>query len=507
MLLSRSQLIMDSKTNQPTILLVEDSEELAVVYKAYLHKQPYKILHANNGMQALKLIETNAPHAILLDLQLPDIEGMEILKKIYNEQLPISVVIITAHGSVDIAIDAMRHGAFDFLTKPFDANRLLITLRNAIEHQQLQGVINNYKETFDRDRYYDFIGQSQPMQTVYQIIDSAAPSQATVFVTGESGTGKELCAEAIHKQSSRHDKSLITLNCAAIPKDLIESEIFGHTKGAFTGAVSERKGAASLADGGTLFLDEICEMDLSLQSKLLRFIQTGTFNKVGCNVTEKVDVRFVCATNRDPLQEVNEGRFREDLYYRLHVIPIQLPPLCERDDDVITIAQHFLEKFSAEENKQFMRFSPEAEAILCDYTWPGNVRQLQNITRNIVVLNQGNAVTPEMLPAPLNMKPQNPSSTNVTVNNLSTNTNQSNSDHKPDIAPTNENTEQLRPLWQIEKEAIENAITRCGENIPRAAAMLEVSASTIYRKLQAWEQEQAVGSTKVIGWSKYKKAL
>ena len=308
------------------------------------------------------------------------------------------------------------------------------------------------------------------------MLESAAASKATVFITGESGTGKEVCAETLHKLSPRHDKPLVVLNCAAIPRDLIESEIFGHIKGAFTGAVGDRVGAAERADGGTLFLDEICEMELDLQSKLLRFIQTGCFQRVGSSKQQQVDVRFVCATNRDPFAEVQAGRFREDLYYRLHVIPVVLPPLRERGEDVLQIARAFLRQFAAEEGKSFIGFSRECELILLDYAWPGNVRQLQNVIRNIVVLHEAELVQPAMLPSPLNqLIPQ----------------------RQPEMAPVvsaNGDSVTIRPMWLVEKEVIEQAIASCGGNIPQAANLLELSPSTIYRKRLAWSSAPGVSA-------------
>ena len=387
--------------------------------------------------------------------------------------MPCSVVIITAHGSVNVAVDAMRYGAFDFIEKPFDAKRLLVTVRNALERQQLNNLVASYRENFERNHYQGFIGTSLSMQAVYSTIDSAAASKATVFITGESGTGKEVCADAIHKQSPRKDQPFIALNCAAIPHDLMESEVFGHVKGAFTGAATERKGAAGQAHDGTLFLDEICEMDMDLQSKLLRFIQTGSFQKVGCSQLEHVDIRFVCATNRDPWAEVQAGRFREDLFYRLHVIPIALPALHERDQDVLLIAHHFLLEYAKEEGKSFAGFSPECKMVLLNYHWPGNVRQLLNVIRNIVVLHQAEWVTVEMLPPPLNSLQIKGHQTPSIIPNLQ-------------LLSENE-TPDIQPLWITEKQTIEKAIALCNGNIPKAASFLEVSASTIYRKLQTWQ--------------------
>jgi len=478
-----------TKTSKPEILLVEDSKELSVVYQAYLHKQSYGLTIVENGKDALKNIADSLPQVILLDLQLPDMGGMEILEYINNQHLPVLVIVITAHGTVDTAVEAMRYGAFDFITKPFDANRLIVTVKNAMEHQRLNNVIDNYKETFQRDHYHDFIGSSLGMQATYQIIDSVASSAATVFITGESGTGKELAAEAIHQQSPRKDKPFIAVNCAAIPKDLIESELFGHVKGAFTGAISNRQGAAMLANGGTLFLDEVCEMEFAMQSKLLRFLQTKTLQKVGSDRLEEVDIRIVCATNRNILEEVSQGRFREDLYYRLHVVPLHLPPLRDREADVILIAKKLLEKYSHEEGKQFTHFAPETEAILQKFDWPGNVRELQNVIRNIVVLNVGGVVQPDMLPFDnenLNKK--------IYVSSERGSCNHVNKDHLNDkgetiaLAEGSDQPDSIKPLSIVEKDYIERAIVLCGNNIPKAAAMLDVSASTLYRKRQAWEE-------------------
>lgn len=319
------------------------------------------------------------------------------------------------------------------------------------------------------------------MQAVYRIINSAAPSKATVFITGESGTGKEVCAQAIHDESPRREKPFIALNCASIPKELMESEVFGHVKGAFTGALSARDGAATQADGGTLFLDEICEMDLELQSKLLRFIQTSVYQKVGSSVQKQADIRFICATNREPLEEVKSGRFREDLYYRLHVIPLAIPPLRQRENDTVLIARHLLRQYSKEENKSFRGFSETAESLLQMYDWPGNVRQLQNVLRNTIVLHDGPLITPDMMPPPLTgirMETEEFDTTGISDPAMPS----------PEGLPqTDARQATITPLWKVEKQAIEHAIDHCENNIPRAAALLEISPSTIYRKRQQWE--------------------
>lgn len=469
-----------AKSSRPVVLLVEDSPSLVEIYQEYLDDLRCKLICVETGAAALEQIREAKPHAVLLDLNLPDMDGMQILDQMQTQQLSTAVVVITAHGSVDLAVDAMRHGAVDFLEKPIDADRLRNAVQNALATEQAVSHIRNgeNQSTTVRDHYHGFIGASAGMQDVYRIIDSAAPSNATIFVTGESGTGKEICADAIHAQSPRANKPFVPINCGAIPRDLMESEIFGHVKGAFTGALSERQGAATTAHGGTLFLDEIGEMDLDLQTKLLRFVQTGTFQKVGGNKQETVDVRFVCATNRDPLEMVQQGQFREDLYYRLHVIPIHLPPLRDRGDDIMAIARHLLRQSAQQERKDFDDFSPETEQVFRTYAWPGNVRQMLNIVRNVVILNSGGTITPSMLPPPLS---------GVVVAGMQDGTLKPTAAADSEMAGMPDRPEAIRPLWMVEKEAIETAIRLCDDNIPRAAALLEVSPSTIYRKVQSWK--------------------
>jgi two-component system repressor protein LuxO len=466
--------------DKPLILLVEDTLSLAAIYREYLSDEAVEVSAVATGKDARASIAASPPDLVLLDLKLPDMDGGEILQWIIEQDFPTAVVIISAHGSVDIAVEMIRKGAVDFLEKPFDANRLCTTVRNTLKHFRLKQLVDDLQLGLDRTTFHNFIGNSLPMQTVYRIIDAAAPSKATVFVTGESGTGKEVCAEAIHSAGPRADKPFIAINCGAIPNDLMESEIFGHTKGAFTGAASERQGAAMLANNGTLFLDEIGEMDFDLQTKLLRFIQTGTFQRVGSSKTESVDIRFICATNKDPLAEVAAGRFREDLYYRLHVIPIHLPPLRDRDQDILELARDFLTRFAEEENKDFRNFSPEVEVILASYEWPGNVRQLQNVIRNIVVLNNHDEVLKEHLPPPIDT-----ALSEVEVISR-TQEIQRNLPSAPEVVATT-----VKPLAEVEKETIEKAIELCNGNVPQAAAMLEVSPSTIYRKKQAWDSDFA----------------
>ncbi|EIO4059691.1 TPA: sigma-54-dependent Fis family transcriptional regulator [Vibrio vulnificus] len=491
------------------VLLVEDSTSLAILYKQYVKDEPYDIFHVETGRDAIQFIERNTPQLVILDLKLPDMSGEDVLDWINQNDVPTAVIIATAHGSVDIAVSLMNKGAEDFLEKPIKADRLKTSIAVHLKRAKLEHLVENIQSRFDRPRYHGFIGACLPMQAVYKTIDSVAPTTASVFINGESGTGKEVCAEAIHKQSLRKDQPFIAINCGAIPRDLMESEIFGHLKGAFTGATTDRKGAAMLANGGTLFLDELCEMELEMQKKLLRFLQTGTFTPLGGSKEIKVDVRIICATNRDPLKEVEEGRFREDLYYRVHVVPIEMPPLRERGNDIVELANHFLKTYAKEDGKKFNSISKEAQSILKKYNWPGNVRQLQNIIRNIVVLNDDNQLNMEHLPAQLTTKPQTvkepaklsapPQPVQAVIQEMR-NGHEALNHHSLETQTSKANPiahnafhhsdGSIRPMWQIEREAIQNAIAFCDGNVISAAVMLELSPSTVYRKKQAWEAEE-----------------
>ncbi|HCG8422899.1 TPA: sigma-54-dependent Fis family transcriptional regulator [Vibrio parahaemolyticus] len=507
---------------RPRVLLVEDSTSLAILYKQYVKDEPYDIFHVETGRDAIQFIERSKPQLIILDLKLPDMSGEDVLDWINQNDIPTSVIIATAHGSVDLAVNLIQKGAEDFLEKPINADRLKTSVALHLKRAKLEDLVENIQSTFDRHNYHGFIGSSLPMQAVYKTIDAVAPTSASVFIVGESGTGKEVCAEAVHRQSDRRDKPFIAINCGAIPRDLMESEIFGHVKGAFTGATTDRKGAATLAHGGTLFLDELCEMELEMQKKLLRFLQTGTYTPLGGTKEMKVDVRIICATNRDPLTEVEEGRFREDLYYRVHVVPIDMPPLRERGSDIVTLARHFLTTYAKEDKKKFSNIDTEAQHVIKHYEWPGNVRQLQNIIRNIVVLNNDEKVTVAHLPAQLTQtKTQARTVTPVHVESSSP-SNNLNGHNAPamqtqpvePVQPVQEVPAQqtqptvgvetpshslspyfnadgsIRPMWQVEREAIQNAIAYCDGNVLNAAVMLELSPSTVYRKKQAWEADE-----------------
>jgi len=471
-----------------TILIVEDSASLALTFQAHLAPLGHDLLFAATGAAALAALRENAVDCILLDLKLPDMDGLEILDAMQQRTAPPAVVVTTSNASLATAVRAVRGGAFDYLVKPFQPARLVTTVENALLTVTLKREVATFKRTLQSGGFADFIGQSLPMQAIYRTIEAAAPSTASVLITGESGTGKELAAEALHRLSRRASHAFVALNCAAIPKDLMESVIFGHVKGAFTGATADQEGAAARADGGTMFLDELGVMDPGLQTKLLRFIQTGTYERVGEGRPRKVDIRFVAATNRDPMEAIRTGRLQEDLYYRLNVVPIELPPLRARGKDILMLAQHFLREFAAVEGRAFTTFSPEVEARFLGYAWPGNVRQLQNVVRNVVILHDGSVVTPEMLPAMAGIERAMPAEVTPGAAAAPLATTFASLPRLPAGA------DMIEPLAAAEQRYIENAITLCDGNLQLAARKLGISPSTIYRKKEIWERE-ATGST------------
>ena len=471
------------------VLLVEDTRTLSDLYERFLAKAGYSVVCAYDAQGALDAYDRTRSRLVLLDLVLPDQDGLAVLRHISAEDPVAKVIVITANGTINRAVEAMRGGAFDFLVKPFDERKLIGAVENARSLlRDGNGDLAVPPATGEggvHEGFHGFIGRSPSMQRIYSMVRTIARSTATVFVTGESGTGKEVCAQAIHDLSTRAKGPFVPVNCGAIPRDLLESELFGHLKGAFTGAYSAKKGAAAVADGGTLFLDEICEMDLSLQTKLLRFLQTSMIQPVGATEASKVDVRIVCATNRDPNAEVRAGRFREDLFYRLYVVPIDLPPLRARGTDIVILAESLLLDFAAEEGRRFSALSEDVREMFLAYPWPGNVRELQNVIRKIVVLHDGDAVTPDMVP--LEIARPAPAA--------------------PPPAPEREETgagapvpaQSMEPemaldvlvgttLADLERRFILKTIEASDGSIPKAARLLGVSPSTLYRKRDAWQQ-------------------
>jgi two-component system repressor protein LuxO len=469
------------------LVLLESKSLEAAQYAAALERAGFTVTVVTSAAGLPELVESCRPDLVIIDLTVDNTDAFRLVAAIHALEPPVAIVATTTDPSLNTAIKAVRAGARDCLSKPFRPERLVVAVQNALGSGSWAERSEPRPAPAAARRPDGFIGVSPQMQGIYRIINIAAKSKAAVFITGESGTGKEVCAQAIHRASARQNKPFIAINCSAMPRDLVESELFGHVKGAFTGAVSSRAGAALQANHGTLFLDEICEMDVGLQAKLLRFLQTGIVQRVGSSAVEQVDVRLICATNRDPLAEIAAGRFREDLYYRLYVLPIQLPPLRERGADILEIARTLLAEITAEEGRYPKRLAPCAEAAIARYSWPGNVRQLQNVLRSVVLLNHEEVVTADALPEPVRAAEARP-----VIRRQPLGTGQV----RPELgwtagpAPSNGAASNqvgvVEPLWVVEKRVIEEAISVCADNIARAAAALEISPSTIYRKRQVW---------------------
>jgi two-component system response regulator PilR (NtrC family) len=380
------------------ILVADDEQSMREFLDIMLKKEGYRVTLAGNGEEVLKLIDKDIFDLVLLDIRMPKMDGIAVLKKIKAASPETIVIMITAYASADTAIKAMKEGAYDYITKPFKVEEIKVIIKNALEKKNLQTENLLLKQVVkDRYRFGSIIGQSPKMQALYDLLERLAPTKTNILVTGESGTGKELVAKAIHYNSSRKDKAFVTLNCGAIPESLIESELFGHMKGAFTDAIATKKGLFEMADEGTIFLDEISELPLLMQVKLLRILQDKEFKRVGGTEDIRVDVRIISATNKDLEAAVREKRFREDLFYRLNVIQIKLPPLRERREDIPVLAAHFLKKYSDELNKNINKISPDALHLLLNYGYPGNVRELQNIIERAVALGNGQELVPQHL--------------------------------------------------------------------------------------------------------------
>jgi two-component system response regulator AtoC len=381
-----------------TVLIVDDDPPIREMLSDFLSEEGYEVLVANDGSSALQVLRQAAERIdlALLDMRLPDVQGLEILRAMAEKRMELPVIVMTAHGTSSTAIHSMQLGAYDYLTKPIDLNQLGLTIKRLLEHhalaQQVKTLQSKLNEYLIRER---IVGSSPAMQRVYKLIGRVAASDAIVLISGETGSGKELVAEVIHQYSTRADRPLIKVNCAALPETLLESELFGHEKGAFTGAVSQRKGRFELADGGSIFLDEVGEMSPNTQKKLLRVLQFGEFQRVGGSETLHTDVRVIAATNKNLEHEVEEGRFRDDLYYRLNVIRIAMPPLRERVEDIALLTTHFLDRHRYRPGWPPTKISEEALRLLLEYSWPGNVRQLENTIERAVVLAQGKLITPQ----------------------------------------------------------------------------------------------------------------
>jgi two-component system response regulator PilR (NtrC family) len=381
------------------ILIIDDEEVLQDVLTVLLRKEGHTPLSALSGEEGIEVLEREEVDLVLLDLMLPGMNGIEVLKEIRRRHPDQVVVVITAFSSIESAIEAMREGAFHYIPKPFKNEEVLLTIRKGLEQRRLAAENRSLKEQLrQRFAFDNIIGKSKPMQQVYELIQLAAPAKSNILILGESGTGKELVAKAIHHHSRRAEGPFITVNSGSLPADLLESNLFGHVRGAFTGAVTSKKGLFELANGGSIFFDEIGNIPIETQSKLLRVMQEKEFMRLGGIETIRVDVRIIAATNADLEAAVHQGQFREDLFYRLHVITIGLPPLRKRTEDIPLLAQHFLAHYARENEKPIREIAPQAMQLLLDYPWPGNVRELENVVERAVVLSTGEMLGVDLLP-------------------------------------------------------------------------------------------------------------
>ncbi len=390
-----------SAGTRPKILVVDDEEDIRASLRMILEYEGLEVIEAASGREAVALLVEARPDAVLLDIKMPRMDGLEVLRELRERDPELPVVMISGHGTIATAVEATRLGAFDFMEKPLERERVLLVLRNALQLRRLEEENRQWRLSFEAR--YRMVGDSPALRRVQELIARAAPTKAPVLITGESGTGKELVARAIHGNSPRARRPFVKVNCAAIPEELIESELFGHEKGAFTGATREQVGKFQQADGGTLFLDEIGDMSLRTQSKVLRALQDGEIEPVGAARTLTVDVRVIAATNKDLAREIEAGRFREDLYYRLHVVPIHVPPLRERREDIPQLVDYFVEIFCRENNYRRRRFAPEAIEALQRMPWPGNVRELRNAVERLVILAPHDPIRAADIPAGLGM--------------------------------------------------------------------------------------------------------
>jgi len=437
------------------VLVVDDETIVRESLRDWLSDVGHQVLTAENGPQALEIIQKEEPRIVIADLVMPGMDGIELLKRVREISPSIEVIIITAYGSIPTAITAMREGAYDYIEKPFCPERAELLIEKLVEHQRLlEENIALQQKLEERYRFENIIAKSPRMRQVIEVIKVVAKSNATVLITGETGTGKELVAQATHSQSYRRGKPFVAVSCAALPESLLESELFGHEKGSFTGAYAQKKGKFEVANRGTLFLDEIGEMSANIQVHLLRVLEEKEFTRVGGNEPIKVDVRVISATNRDIKQAVGKGQFREDLYYRLNVVNIELPPLRERKEDIPLLAQHFLKKFAVENNKEVTGFSPEATDFLLKYDWPGNVREMENAIERAIILAQNPVIEVADLP-------------------------------QPELVAAG-STPPEKNLKQVEKDHILNVLTETGGNYTEAARILGISRMTLYNKAKAY---------------------
>jgi len=451
-----------------SILVIDDEEIMREILETLLAREGYSVRSAASGAEGLELARSIPFDAAIVDVMMPGMDGMAVLEELKKLDDELPVMMITAYASVENAIAAMKRGAFDYITKPFKNDEVLVVVRNAMERRQLIAENTALRQNLQAQahNFAGIIGRSPKMKQVFDLIIQAAPSRSTILITGESGTGKELVARAIHTYSSRPDRAFVTVNSGNLPPELLESTLFGHVKGAFTGAVYPKKGLCDMADKGTIFFDEIGNIPLETQAKLLRVIQEREFMRLGGMETIKVDVRIIAATNCDLKQMMELGRFREDLFYRLHVINIYLPPLRQRKDDIPVLAQHFLEKYGEENNKKGLELAPEALDLLMDYHWPGNVRELENVMERAVVLATGPRIGVDLIPDHVRTAP---------------------AFQIPKFVVPPEGISFKDVITNVEKRLIESTLEAAGGVQKRAAELLGIKPTTLNEMIKRYD--------------------
>ncbi len=449
------------------VLVVDDEKNYLLIMEDFLSEQGYDVLTAGDAQTALKILEDTDLDLILTDMKMPGLNGIELIQRVKDVDPDMPVVMMTAFGSVEKAVEAMRAGAYDFLLKPFENEVMLRTIERALEIGRLKRHNRLLRQELSGQLgFEDIIGASRSMRHIFDLVRTVAPTKSTVLITGESGTGKELIARAVHQLSPRKDNAFVAVNCAALPETLLESELFGHEKGAFTGATSARRGRFQLAHQGTLFLDEVGDIPLNIQIKLLRVLQERTFERLGGTVSHQVDVRILAATNQDLKAAVTEGDFREDLYYRLNVVAIEVPPLRERLDDIPLLAAHFVEKYGRETGKSHLTLDPGTVEVLKKHTFPGNVRELENIIERAVILGRGETIRPGDMPADLGEAPAQ----GLDLDRL-------------ELPP---GTGLNQTLEEIERKFIAAALRRAGGVQAQAAEALGLTKQTLYAKMKKY---------------------
>lgn len=454
-------------TPQHTILAVDDEPNMRRLLEISLRQAGYKAMSAANGQEAMAIIQAHPIDLVVSDLHMPGMNGLKLLEAIRKDYETLPLIMVTAQGEIKTAVEAMKLGASDYILRPFELETLEVAIEKALNVHRIQRENTFFKET-QQPHHANFIGESAPMQALKTMIQQVAPERATVFIVGETGTGKELVAKALHEASHRKGQLFVAVNCAAIPADILESELFGHEKGAFTGALKERIGKFELANGGTLFLDEITEMPIQLQSKLLRVLQEGVVEKLGGNRQLQLDVRVVAATNRDPMQAVREGKLREDLYYRLNVIQLAVPALRARLEDLSLLAAFFL-------RKRALVLSASALNCMQQYAWPGNVRELENVLERAAILAGASPILPQHLPADI-VQMTSPDALTSATTHVDT------QQEKPSNRYSIPNA-----IARIERQLILDALENCQGNKSKTAKLLEISERSLWNKLDLYQ--------------------